>query len=465
MNHSNRIIDFCDEVLNEKTCHALARKYKFIERSTSKLKGHEFIKAMIIPSEGLSTDSLQGICKRIKNFNSEAELSTQALCERINDISSKELMKSVFAAILHFIHKKIINKCPKLEKTLGHFNSILIEDSTVMKLNEKLQAVFEGTNRGGTGAKSQAKIDLIYNLMTGTIVNADIYNGKDPDQGLASRILKYVQAGDLVIRDLGYFVLKSLNEVADAGAYFISRLQPNVKVFLQQDDLQPLDIGEYTKKFSEFNIIEIDKVFLGDEKVPSRIIMYRLPKEIVDQRSREANKRSKDTGRKISRNKKLCMQFAIYVTNVLKEVISAEIIGTVYRLRWEIELIFKRWKSQLKIDYLKGIDKNRIECLIWSRLCTIVIVEIVNDYVSQLGQNVFNGREISHKKLIDYILRSSEFCEAIAKNHLERYLKEMKKDARRMLFKDNRKRTTMREKVFNRESYYSKQPPEYQKVA
>jgi hypothetical protein len=465
MNHSNAIVHFCEEVLNEKTCHILARKYKFIERSTSKLKGHEFIKAMIIPSKGLSTDSLQGICKRIKGFNSAADLSAQALCERINDVSSKELMKNVLATILCYMHTKIIDNCPKLDKILGHFTSILLEDSTVAKLNKKLQEEFIGTNRGGTGAKSQVKIDLIYNLTKGTLVDTQIYSGKVPDQGLASRIIKYVQVGDLVIRDLGYFVLKSLKAIAELGAYFLSRFLSNIKVYLKKDDLQPVDLGKYVEKYYPRSvIIDLEEVFLGDEKISSRLILYRQPKEIIKEKLREANKRAKATGRKMSCGKKLCLQFAIFVTNVPKGLLAAEIVGTVYRLRWEIELIFKRWKSQLEIDYLKGINENRIECLIWSRLCSVVIIEVVGGYISRIAQKAFSGREISHVKLIEYILRESEFCRAVANNRVEKFLIEMEKDILRMLLKDSRKRKTMRDRVFTGEWYYDMQPSNNQMV-
>lgn len=466
MNHSIAIVQFCEELLNEKTCYTLARKCNFIKRSTSRLKGHEFIKAMIIPSEGLSTDSLQGICKRIKNFNSEADLSAQALCARINDVSSKELMKNVFVTILSYMHSQIIDNCPKLDKVLGHFKSILIEDSTVAKLNEKLQEEFVGTNRGGTGAKSQVKIDLIYNLMKGTLVDAQIYSGKEPDQGLANRIIEYIQEGDLVIRDLGYFVLKSLKAIAKLRAYFLSRFLPNIKVYLKKDDLQPVDLGKHVEKnYSGYDVIDLEEVFLGDEKIPSRLILYRQPKEIIKEKLREANKRAKATGRTMSRGKKLCLRFAIFVTNVSKEILTAEIVGTVYRLRWEVELIFKRWKSQLEIDYLKGINENRIECLIWSRLCSVVVIDIVSGYISRIAQKAFSTREISHVKVIDYLLRESKFCQAVANNYLENFVDEMEKDIRRMLLKDTRRRKTMRNRVFTSECYYNMQPSDYQKVA
>lgn len=466
MNHSDAIVQFFDVILNENKCFDLAKKNQFIQRSSSKLKGYEFIKAMIIPSQGLSTDSLQGICKRVEDFNPDAKLSAQALSLRINSSAAKELMKNVFATLLQSVQSKIIDNCPKLNIVLGQFNAVYIEDSTVAKLNEKLQKEFAGTTRGGFGAKSQIKIDLIYNVLKGIIVNVDLHNGKEPDQGLASKIIKFIQPNDLVIRDLGYFVLKSLRNISELGGYFLSRWQSNVKIFLKKDDLCPVNLGNYIdKNYSNYNIIDIPQVFLGDEKLPSRLILYRQPKEIVEKKRREANKRAKETGRQMSSSKKLCLQFAIFVTNVPKNMLEAKIVGTIYRLRWEIELIFKRWKSQLQIDYLKGIDKNRIECLIWSRLCTIIIIEIITCYISRVVERNLIILEISHIKLIKYIHRNNKFCEAIMKNRVEEFLKNMEKDILRMLLKDKRKRKTMRERVFLCESYYEMQPSNFKKVA
>jgi hypothetical protein len=464
MKNSDGIITFFDEVLNEKKCLELAKKHRFIQRASSLLKGHEFIKMMIIPSEGLSMDSLKGLCNRMKEFNSDAHISSQALSERINHISAKELMKGVYAAIRSHMHAKVQNfsEFTSLEK----FNSILIEDSTVIKLNEKLQVEFQGTNRGGTGAKSQVKIDLIYDLRRSQITNAELFKGRESDQGLANRILKFIKAGDLVIRDLGYFVLKVFEKINDSGAFYISRLLSNVKIFMNKDDAKPIDLGKYLKmNFPNQSIIDIEQVFLGDEKVPARLVLYRLPKDVKEARLREANKRAKATGRTMSKGKKLLLSFAAFVTNVSKDVISAEVLGTIYRLRWEVELIFKRWKSQLKIDFLKGINKNRIECLIWSRLCTILIIELISGFVSEYVERMLNDHEISHAKLISYILRQSRFALAIAMNKLEDFLKGIENDARRMLLKDKRKRTTMRERVQNFESYYEMQPSNFQQFA
>ncbi len=68
-------------------------------------------------------------------------------------------------------------------------------------------------------------------------------------------------------------------------------------------------------------------------------------------------------------------------------------------------------------------------------------------------------------KLINYLLRESIFYYAVGKNRLEAFFEEMMKDAPKMLLKDRRSRKTMRERVFQGESYYEMQRFDIQSVA
>lgn len=454
--HSNGIVQFCGDLFNPEKSFELAQEHRFIERASSKLRGHEFIKAMVMPSEGLSTDSLKGLCNRIREFNPDADISSQALCERINDISAVNLMKGVFAQILAYMQDNIKKHCPALQQVFPSFPAILIEDSTPMTLNERLQESFQGTNRGGKGTKSQIKIDLIYDVAKNCTKSIELYNGNVPDQGLADRITKYIDKGSLVIRDLGYFALDSLLRIVEMEAFFLSRYQPNVKIFLNKEDNEPLDLHKYLARCNGGNIIEIPNVYLGAEKkICCRLILYRLPQAVVEKRRREANKRAKETGRKMSASKKISLEYAMFLTNVPEGIMKAKIVGTVYRLRWEIELVFKRWKSQLNIEYLKGIHPKRIECLVWSRLCTILIIEIITNYVARKALLLqLTNRELSHVKVLTYILRRSKFIEAVIKNMIEEFMNEMEEDIPRMLLKDSRSRKTMRERIHDLEAYY-----------
>lgn len=462
MNHSEKIVQFFDNHFNQKKCHELCRKYKFIERSSSKLRGYEFIKAMVIPSPGLSTDSLIGLCRRIEEFNADAKFSPQALCERINDVSSARLMKGLFMELLQSF-KAHFQVDKKLGIALVKFNRILLEDSSCITLNEKLESIFTGNKRASANIKSQLKIDVIYDLTHGATLDANLFRGNEPDQALAGRVVKFLEPGDLLIRDLGYFSIIAFKAIALARAYFLSRLMPRVHFYLNKEDKEPLDLGSYLgqKRFAHLNVIELQG-YLGQEKIPSRLIVYRQPVEVTDKRLREARKYGKN--KTMTKSRRICLQFSMFVSNAPIELLPSSIIGTVYRLRWEIELVFKRWKDQLHIDYLKGIKQERVECLIWSRLCSVLLVELVCGYFKKLAEERFSG-EFSEVKFIQYLLRNHHFLRAVLLCRLEEYFKQLEQDIPRMLMKGKRKRTTMREKVFSNESYYFSYQSNNQRVA
>ena len=86
----------------------------------------------------------------------------------------------------------------------------------------------------------------------------------------------------------------------------------------------------------------------------SRLIAYRLPEEVRKDRVRRKKLEYKRRYGKIPPKKLLkSLQYSIYITNIPKEKVSAKMIGTLYRIRWQIELIFKEFKSLMKIDSIR----------------------------------------------------------------------------------------------------------------
>src|SRR5207302_5704287 len=138
------------------------------------------------------------------------------------------------------------------------------------------------------------------------------------------------------------------------AAYFLTRLPSHVKIYLNPTDENPVDLAKHLSQREHLPVIDI-KVWAGNKRLPVRLVAYKVPKEVLNQRLRRAHKGAKEMGRVLSKAKLDLLQFSLFITNVPEDMLSAEIIGTVYRLRWEIELIFKQWKSLLKIDILRGI--------------------------------------------------------------------------------------------------------------
>lgn len=251
-------------------------------------------------------------------------------------------------------------------------------------------------------------------LIQDVIQNIYITDNKEPDQALAGIIIDHLQSNDLVIRDLGYFALKILIKFPIINAFFLSRLIKSVNVYLsEQDDAAIDDIGGYFfKKFSDQTIIDID-VFLGQkEKFPCRLIVYRLPENVVNERVRKARKAARKKGRELTKEYINWLHFGFYITNVSRDIWSAEVIGTIYRIRWRIELIFKSWKTLLRIDVLKGTRPERIRCFLYGRLITITIMTMLYAYASSYAE-IKHKREVSAHKLFNWLMRKDRLEKAI----------------------------------------------------
>ena len=67
------------------------------------------------------------------------------------------------------------------------------------------------------------------------------------------------------------------------------------------------------------------------------------------------------------------MEWDIYITNI--DSIDFEMIKTLYRIRWWVEIIFKTLKSNLKLDQIHNVSKTQLYALILSRLIVSVLAQ------------------------------------------------------------------------------------------
>ena len=67
------------------------------------------------------------------------------------------------------------------------------------------------------------------------------------------------------------------------------------------------------------------------------------------------------------------MGMNVYITNTSLEEIPTNYVHSLYSLRWQIEILFKTWKSFFEIDECKNIKKERLECHLYGQLIGILL--------------------------------------------------------------------------------------------
>ena len=92
---------------------------------------------------------------------------------------------------------------------------------------------------------------------------------------------------------------------------------------------------------------------------------------------------------------------------LFRSQIPAENVCKLYRLRWQIDLAFKIWKSICNIEKVKKVKKHRLECYIYSKLIFIVLGWQI---VWQIARNLYSleGKALSFFKAFKTLLRKKD---------------------------------------------------------
>lgn len=127
----------------------------------------------------------------------------------------------------------------------SYFDRIRILDSTVFQLPDPYANRYQGS--GGSAHTAGMKIQLEYELKTGEFLQVDVGPGKNSDGLYGTKRAKTVEENDLCIRDLGYFCLNDFQEIEDRGAFYVSRLKLNVRVYEKNEAIERFKDGKIKK--------------------------------------------------------------------------------------------------------------------------------------------------------------------------------------------------------------------------
>jgi len=311
------------------------------------------------------TPSLQQIVKEAPAEHS-ITLSKQGLDSRFSSASvafSKSLLEEAIATQILDTHTF---------NSLEIFNRILIKDSTKFNIHDLLKNEFPGS--GGSGSEAGVSIQFEYDLQTGKITDLDLQAQSKNDSKDASSKQDKIQKYDLIIRDLGYYSDNVIETICKKQAYFISRLCHSSNVYATQETAQPLDFrliyDEMKNTGSQYKDLN---VFVGKKRMPLRLVIALLPQEVQIERVRKRNKENKKRKQNITDEFKARAYFNLFICNVPTEALAKEKVCDLYRVRWQIELIFKTWKSLMKIDELQKMKPDRFKTTLYMNLLWIVV--------------------------------------------------------------------------------------------
>ncbi|MFZ4397366.1 MAG: IS4 family transposase [Kiritimatiellia bacterium] len=244
------------------------------------------------------------------------------------------------------------------------YKRILIQDSTLIQLPDRLFACFSGV-KNATTTTCNARIQGIYDLCAGRFVQFSIDPYSKNDLAVAPEI--QVEAGDLVLRDRGYFWPSIMVTNKARGADTISRYKHKTTLYDVKTQAK-IDLLNLLTTYGKIDM----HVLAGENKdMHLRLMAIPVPEEVANLRRMKAKKETK--GHAPSAEVLALMSWSIFITTIENPSITINEIMAIYGLRWRIENIFKTWKSHFSFAKLHPVSENQLRILLTARLIMISI--------------------------------------------------------------------------------------------
>jgi len=257
---------------------------------------------------------------------------------------------------------------------LPQFNQVCIKDSTKFNVDNRLCGHYKGTGARPGTTKACVCIQYEFDLRSGKILDLNVTEGVRNDAMDAAQTKEKISKTDLILRDLGYYNLSILTGFAKAGAFFISRLNTSTLIYDlgQTDSLNFKELYAYMRKH-KLTSCEKQVIVSKQDREELRLIVSIVPEQVYEERIKKVNKYNKVKGWKTTDDYKARCRFNLFITNVPPDNISFEEVMLLYRLRWQVELMFKNWKSVCAIHKLQPMKYERFTCLLFAKLILIVV--------------------------------------------------------------------------------------------
>lgn len=328
-------------------------------------------------------------------------VSRQAIDQRYNRAASAFFK----AAFQNALAQSLIWKTdsPMVRGIQQCFKAVRIFDSTQCHCADALAKIFPAS--GGGGGPAGLKMLLSYEYATGQLHPLELLPANSSDQGLAEQAAQQVGPGELGLFDKGFYKAHALGSIQERGGSFVIPWPHGVKVYefdaAGQRKPEPLNVAAALQASTQ-PCVEWNGVELGQSSTsrlgPLRLVAYRLPEENASRRRAQLREKYRTKGRQPTAQALELAGWLILLTNAAAALLPTRALSYVYRVRWQIELVFKQCKGVLRLDVLPSQNEHRVRCEVWARLLTALLTFLWYQHTNAACLQ-WHGREISFAKV------------------------------------------------------------------
>lgn len=334
--------------------------------------------------------------KEIISYNTMA--STLAL-QKGKAVSRQALHKAMshvcFFNFINQISHQLLAKKVGISGIISQFGfqRIIIQDSTVIKLPNRLASLFSGVKNGFVQVVN-ARIQYAFDALTNYSVFFELNSYTINDTKAAARLP--VATGDLILRDRGYFSLAEIKRILNNGADFIYRYKHGIIYYDVQTGI-PLNLVKVLHPHRTTDImVRVD----SNNGPVIRLLADPVSEELANQRRAKLKKEAKTFP---SKELLALLSWSIFLTSVDKEEADFKKVFELYNLRWRIEIIFKAMKSHIKLDRIHNVSETQLKFIIAAKMISFMLIFqfVYNEFSKRIKEEF--GKELSILKLCRYL--------------------------------------------------------------
>jgi hypothetical protein len=345
------------------TADDLARTTGFVQRRR-KLMGAVFAQTLVfglLQTPGATLRQLQQAAA-----TAGTATSPQAIAQRSTETAAT-FLRQLFARAL----ETLVTGEPAAIPLLQRFPAVVVMDSTTVPLPGNLAAVWQGC--GGstpTAAQAALKVQLRYDLRAGGLDVLELQDGRGSDQRAASQTAP-LPPGALRLSDRGYFAVPVFRAVVAAGAHFLTHPLPQLTVLSPGNGPRSLPRFLAARRTPVADLlVEVG----GKAALACRLIAVRVAARVAEQRRADERAAARGEGRAVRTTVLALAGWTVLLTSLPREALSVRQALVLLRLRWQVELVFKQWKSAGNaLTRWRTADKWRVLCTVYAKLLACLV--------------------------------------------------------------------------------------------
>jgi hypothetical protein len=358
MRFSLRVLADALQTLFSAHADRLARCTGFIRRHR-KLTGPDFARALVfgwIEDPDASLDALAD----------DLPVSPQALHQRLTAAAADFLARLLGQALASAFTAD--EPGPDL---LARFPAVDLEDCTHIGLPAELAAAFPGCG-GRTPAAGRAGVKLFirWDVAGGGLAELAAHPARCSDR-TARAVAGPLARGSLRLADLGFYDGSVLNADTRAGVWWLTRLPTKLSVRPAGGRYQA--VAAFLARRPEA-ALDADVTAGLKEPVPGRLLAWRCPPPVRRRRLARLRKRAAKLGRPVSAAQRQMCRWTVLFTNLPRPSFAPAEVLALARVRWQVELLVKRLKSQGGVGRSRGRSPGRVLCELYAKLLGQVVV-------------------------------------------------------------------------------------------